>query len=143
MERFASMMDLNKVELIGQLTLDPVVQVDSSGRLRATLRLAVESTVEKASGGTESDTEYHTVFLFGKLANIAKKYLKEGDRILVSGVGRYQSLADLSRRGHLRKGLEVVAENLIMLGNKNKFATDARSEDKDAEDTKTDENGEG
>lgn len=111
-------MDLNNVELIGRLVIDPDIRTDLSGQPRATLRISVQRDVVDESGRTQSDTDCHTVFLFGNLVNVAEKYLKEGDRILVSGVGRYQQLEDLSQRGHLRLCLEVVADSLVLFGSK-------------------------
>ena len=123
-------MDLNKIQLIGHLTMPPAMDVGDDGVLRAALRLSVERTGKEKSGETVEDTDYHTVFLYGKLATIAEKYLKEGDRVCVSGVGRYQSFDYISRAGHQRRGLEVVGSDLILLGGrKRQDHTDRSSDD--------------
>ena len=77
---------INKVILIGNLGADPEVRYLPSGDPVANLRLATsESWKDRETGETKERTEWHSVVIFGKLAEIAKTYLHKGSRIYVEG----------------------------------------------------------
>ncbi|ADC64104.1 single-stranded DNA-binding protein [Allochromatium vinosum] len=77
---------INKVILIGNLGADPEVRYLPSGDPVANLRLATsESWKDRNTGETQERTEWHSVVIFGKLAEIARTYLHKGSRIYVEG----------------------------------------------------------
>lgn len=77
---------VNKVILIGNLGQDPEVRFMPSGNPVASLRLATtDSWMDKQSGQRQERTEWHTLVMFNKLAEIAQQYLKKGSRIYVEG----------------------------------------------------------
>jgi len=77
---------VNKVILIGNLGKDPEVRTMQNGNKVANISIATsESWRDKASGERKEKTEWHRVVIFGKLADIAEKYLKKGSKVYVSG----------------------------------------------------------
>lgn len=77
---------INKVILIGNLGADPEVRYLPSGDPVANLRLATsERWKDRETGETKERTEWHSVVIFGKLAEVAKTYLHKGSRIYVEG----------------------------------------------------------
>ena len=112
------MMDLNKIELIGRLTADPDARGSEKAVKCVTLRMATNRDARDASGKAHQQAEYHSVVMFGKLAKAAKKYLKQGDRLFVSG--RIQTNVWVSKGGPRKSKAEIIAETLIMLGSKPK-----------------------
>src|SRR5580692_7862707 len=77
---------INKVILIGHLGQDPEVRALPSGSSIANLRIATtESWKDKQSGEFKVQTEWHTVVLFGRTAEVAAEYLKKGSQVFIEG----------------------------------------------------------
>jgi single-strand DNA-binding protein len=107
-------MDLNKIELIGRLTADPDARDGVIDAPRTYVRLATGRAWKDAQGKLHHETGFHAVVMFGRLGEIAKQYLKKGDRIYVEG--RLQRSDYNTPSGYLQSRIEVVGINLIMLG---------------------------
>ena len=113
-ERFMHM-DLNKIQLIGRLTADPDVRVAEGRTPRAVVRFATNRVWKDAkSGQTHREVEFHALVMFGKLALVAQKHLKRADRLYVQG--RVQTVQLTGKNGRRTSRVEVIAENIIMLG---------------------------
>ena len=66
---------VNKVILIGNVGQDPETRAMPSGRSVVNLRLATsESWRDKQTGEQKEQTEWHTVVMFDRLAEIAAEY---------------------------------------------------------------------
>ncbi len=77
---------VNKVILLGRLGGDPEVRVLNNGDSVTTLSVATsEEWKDKSSGEKKEKTEWHRVVIFGKLAEIAGKYLKKGSQVYFEG----------------------------------------------------------
>ncbi|MBK1708309.1 single-stranded DNA-binding protein [Marichromatium gracile] len=77
---------VNKVILIGNLGADPEIRYMPSGDAVANLRLATsESWRDRATGETRERTEWHNVAIFGKVAEVAKQYLRKGSKVYIEG----------------------------------------------------------
>lgn len=106
-------MSLNKVQLIGNLTRDPEVRTTASGQMVATLGIATNRAWTSTTGEKKEQSEFHNVVVWGKLADIASKYLAKGRRVYVEG--RLQTRDWQGQDGVKRYRTEIIAENLIML----------------------------
>ena len=88
---------LNKVQLIGNLGADPEVRSTTNGSRVATLSIATSRQWTGKGGDKQEKTEWHRVVLwntnFNKLADIAEKYCKKGDKVYVEGAHRVPHLA--------------------------------------------------
>src|SRR5688572_26605147 len=106
---------LNKVILIGNLGADPETRAMPSGMTVANLRIATsESWKDRQSGESQKRTEWHTVAVFGKLAEIASEYLRKGSQVYVEGRLRTRKWQD--KQGNDRYTTEIVANEMLMLG---------------------------
>jgi single-strand DNA-binding protein len=76
-------MSLANVALVGNLVKAPEQIQFSSGRTKTTLVLAVNGS-GKASGKTNT-ADFYRVETWGKLAELAAKYLNKGNQVSVSG----------------------------------------------------------
>lgn len=107
-------MDLNKVMLIGRLTRDPEVRTIQSGEMVATFAIATgRQWTDKASGQKKSQTEFHNVVAWRKLADIASQYMKKGQQVYIEGHLQTRSWDDPT--GQKKYRTEVVADNVILL----------------------------
>ncbi|MDR5907215.1 single-stranded DNA-binding protein [Franzmannia qiaohouensis] len=105
---------VNKVILIGNLGQDPEVRFLPSGNPVANLRIATtDSWTDRQSGQRQERTEWHTVVLFNKLAEIAQQYVKKGSRIYIEG--RLQTRKWQGQDGQDRYSTEIVANDMQML----------------------------
>ncbi len=130
------MSGLNKVMLIGRLGRDPEVRYSNGGDPVATFCLATSENWTDKRGEKQDRTEWHNVVIWGKLAEIAKKYLVKGSQIYVEG--RLQTRDWTDRDGQKRKTTEVIVGYLTMLdkkrdGGANPNYTDAGSYSQDPE----------
>jgi len=103
------MSSVNKVTLIGNLGRDPDVRTTNSGDKVCNLSLATaESWKDKNSGERKEKTEWHRVVLFGKLAEIAEKYLAKGSKVYLEGQLKTRKWKDQS--GQDKYTTEVVLQ---------------------------------
>ncbi|MED5501104.1 MAG: single-stranded DNA-binding protein [Pseudomonadota bacterium] len=105
---------VNKVILIGNLGQDPEVRFLPSGNPVCNLRIATtDSWTDRQSGQRQERTEWHTVVLFNKLAEIAQQYVKKGSRIYIEG--RLQTRKWQGQDGQDRYSTEIVGNDMQML----------------------------
>jgi len=111
------MTDLNKVTLLGTLSIDPISRKMPSGSAYARFTLVTGYTWKDAKkiGRVEDG---HTIVAFGKLAEIAAQYLKKGDRVYVEGRLKTWKGRESGQARNVRN--EVLLTNLIMLGKASK-----------------------
>ena len=77
---------INKVILVGNLGREPDVKFSSDGKAIANLAVATsESWTDKTTGQKQEKTEWHRVVIFGRLADIAQKYLHKGSKVYIEG----------------------------------------------------------
>ncbi|MDO8512354.1 MAG: single-stranded DNA-binding protein [bacterium] len=107
--------DLNKVQLIGRLTQDPEVRTTPTGLTVATFSVATNRQWKDAAGATQSQTEYHNIVAWRKLADIIKQYLTKGKQIYVEGY--LQTRSWVGTQDNLKRyRTEIIADNIIFLG---------------------------
>jgi single-strand DNA-binding protein len=106
----------NKVQLIGHLGSDPEIKEISGGKKIAKWSLATNESYRTAEGETKKETQWHNIVAWGKLAEIAEKYLQKGQEICVEGKLTNRSYED--KNGETRYFTEIVANDVLMLGKK-------------------------
>ena len=80
------MASINKVIIIGNLGRDPEVRYTPNGNAVCNLRVATtRSWKNKDSGDKVEETEWHTVALYDRAAEIAGEYLKKGRPVYIEG----------------------------------------------------------
>lgn len=105
---------VNKVILIGNVGQDPDVRFLPSGNPVCNLRMATsDSWTDRQTGQRQERTEWHSVVLFNKLAEIAQQYVHKGSRLYIEG--RLQTRKWQGQDGQDRYSTEVVANDMQML----------------------------
>lgn len=110
---------LNKAQVIGHLGQEPKITVMDKGR--GTIASFSVATTEKgftAKDGTQipDRTEWHNVVCFGRIADVAKNYLRKGSKVFIEGKMRTRQYED--RNGVKRSIMEINAELIEMLDSK-------------------------
>lgn len=104
---------LNKVFLIGSVG-NIETRVINNGDSVATISLATdESYVNKQTGQKVEQTEWHRVVVFGKLAEIASRYVTKGSKLHIEGKLRTR---EWEKDGVKRYTTEIVMNEMLMLG---------------------------
>jgi single-strand DNA-binding protein len=106
----------NNVKLIGHLGKDPEIRTFESGKKMATFSLATSDSYKNQKGEKVEDTQWHTLVIWGKLADIAGQYLKKGSEIAVEGKLVHRSYETAA--GEKRYVTEINVNDMLMLGSK-------------------------
>ena len=107
-------MSVNKVFLLGRLGRDPEVRYTQNQTTVANLRIATTERRPDGNGGWADATEWHTVVVFGKQADIVKQYLTKGREVFIEGSLRTRQWQDQS--GQKRYSTEIVARDIRFVG---------------------------
>ena len=112
---------VNKVLLIGHCVADPEMRHTQGGDPIAHLRIATnESWKDKNTGEKKESVEFHRVVIFGKVAEIAEKYLRKGSKVYIEGKIQTRKWQDQS--GADKYTTEIVLSGfdgkMVMLGEK-------------------------
>lgn len=111
------MRGINKVILIGNLGQDPETRHMPNGGSVTNLRIATnESWKDKETGEKKEKTEWHSVVMFKRLAEIAAEYLRKGASVYIEG--KLQTRKWQDKEGNDRYTTEIVANEMQMLGGK-------------------------
>lgn len=109
---------LNKVMIIGHLGRDPEMRYTPSGRPVTNFSVATSRSWTTADGERREETEWFNVVAWGSLAEICNEYLAKGQQVYVEG--RLQTRQWEDDEGKKRKTIEIVAKEMIMLGERKK-----------------------
>jgi single-strand DNA-binding protein len=111
------MASVNKVILIGNLGKDPEVRYTPNGNAVCTLRMATTRTWKnKDSGDKMEETEWHSVVLYDRQAEVAGEYLKKGRPVYIEGRLKTRKWQD--KEGADRYTTEIVADSMQLLGSR-------------------------
>jgi single-strand DNA-binding protein len=109
------MRGVNKVILVGNVGQDPESRFMPNGKAVTNLRIATsESWKDKQTGDQREATEWHTVVMYDRLAEIAVEYLKKGSQVYIEGKLRTRKWQD--KEGRDRYTTEINANEMQMLG---------------------------
>jgi single-strand DNA-binding protein len=106
----------NKVQLIGNLGMDPELHTTQNGKAWTRFSLATSESYQNAGGEKVKDTQWHNLILWGKVAEIASKYLKKGSEVAIEGKLISRSYND--KKGDKKYVTEVEVQELLLLGKK-------------------------
>jgi single-strand DNA-binding protein len=104
----------NKVQLIGNLGTAPEVKTFESGKKVAKFRMATSEVYRNAKGEKVTETQWHNLVMWGKLAEIAEKHLTVGKEVAVEGKLVNRSYND--KEGNTKYITEIQVNELLMLG---------------------------
>lgn len=75
----------NKVQLIGNLGVNPEVKEFDGGKKLAKFSLATNENYKNAKGEKITDTQWHNLIAWGNTANYIEKFLKKGMEVAIDG----------------------------------------------------------
>lgn len=104
---------VNKVILIGRLGADPDVRYFPNGSGVANLRLATTDGYKDKDGQYVEQTEWHSVAIFGKKAEIAEKYLKKGSLVYIEGQLYTEKWTDKEGKERSKTGIKASEMQLM------------------------------
>ncbi|HJV20834.1 MAG TPA: single-stranded DNA-binding protein [Sediminibacterium sp.] len=106
----------NKVQLIGNLGQEPDVKTIGEDRKVAHLSVATNENYRNAKGEKVTETQWHNIVAWGKLAELAEKYLHKGTEVVIEGKLINRNYTD--KQGVKRYVTEVQANELLILTKK-------------------------
>ncbi len=106
----------NKVLLIGNLGNAPEVKQTETGKKLVKFSVATNETYRNANGDKVKETQWHNLIVWGKLADIAEKYLNKGSEVAIEGKLINRNYTD--KEGNKKYVTEVQVNELLMLGGK-------------------------
>eukprot|EP01029_Cantina_marsupialis_P007932 TRINITY_DN1906_c0_g2_i1.p1 TRINITY_DN1906_c0_g2~~TRINITY_DN1906_c0_g2_i1.p1 ORF type:complete len:139 (-),score=24.02 TRINITY_DN1906_c0_g2_i1:147-563(-) len=109
-------MSVNKVILVGNVGKDPEVRYLDNGVAVANFPLATSETYTNKKDEKVTQTEWHNVVIWRKLAEICENHVKKGMQIYIEGSIRTRSWED--KDGNKKYTTEVIGTTMRMLGKK-------------------------
>jgi len=103
-------MNLNKVFILGRLTVDPQLRSTAGGQSVASFGLATNRVWTDKAGAKQEAVEFHNVVVWGRQAEIASKFLIKGSLVLIEG--RLQTRSWDDKQGQKRRTTEIIAERM-------------------------------
>ena len=106
----------NKVQLIGHLGNQPDVRNTESGKKWARFSVATNEVYRNAKGEKVTETQWHNLVAWGKVAEIAEKFLTKGSEVAIEGKLINRNYTD--KEGIKKYITEVQVNEVLLLGNK-------------------------
>ncbi|AMR31974.1 single-stranded DNA-binding protein [Mucilaginibacter sp. PAMC 26640] len=106
----------NSVRLIGNLGMDPEVKTFENNRKLARLSIAVNESYKNEKGEKITETQWHTIVMWGAQASLAESLLKKGDPIAIEGKLASRNYND--KDGVKRYVTEIVVNEFVKIGAK-------------------------
>jgi len=118
--------------IIGNLGRDPEMRYTPSGRPVTTFSVATSRSWNTADGEKRVETEWFNVVAWGNLAEICKQYLAKGQQVYVEG--RLQTRHWDDADGNKHTSVEIVANEMIILGDRRETSDASTGEPETEED---------
>lgn len=112
------MLNLNRAQVLGNLTRDPEMRFTPNGQAVSNFTIATNRKWKNQDGTDGEATEYHDIVVWGKQAENVTPMLKKGDPVFAEG--RLQTRNWEGQDGVKRYKTEIIAETVIALGLKGK-----------------------
>ena len=106
----------NKVIIVGHLTRDIEIRYTQTGTTIAGTAIATSRKWKNQNGEQQEETMFIDVSFFGKVAEIASKYLHKGSKVLLDGRLKFEQWT--SQDGSKRSKHVLVVETMQMLDTK-------------------------
>lgn len=106
----------NKVQLIGHLGAKPEVKKMESGKKRAVFSIATSESFRNTKGEKQTETQWHRIVAWGKIADIAEQYLDKGKEVAIEGKLTNRHYED--KEGNRRFVTEIVVMEILLIGSK-------------------------
>ncbi len=115
----------NRVTIIGYLGHNPELRYTQSNIAISNLRVAV-SAKRKDGNEWKLHTDWFSVICFGKSAENVNKFLQKGKQVFIEG--RLQNRSWEDKSGNKQNVTEIIANQVIFLGNRTTNNSDDNKE---------------
>ncbi|MBU2949997.1 single-stranded DNA-binding protein [Tamlana agarivorans] len=112
----------NKVQLIGNVGNEPEITNLESGKKVAKFSIATNESYKDSNGEKVTNTQWHNIVAWGKIAEIVEKYVGKGKEVALEG--KLTSRSYETKEGEKRYVTEVVVDEILLLGIKGDNATE-------------------
>jgi single-strand DNA-binding protein len=104
----------NKVQLIGNVGAKPEIKDIENGKKFAKFSMATNEKYRNANGENVTETTWHNLVAWGKVAEICEKYITKGCEIAIEGKLISRSYED--KQGVKKYITEVQVNEILLLG---------------------------
>lgn len=103
----------NHVSLIGRAGTDAVCKTLEKGQKVSNLSLATTEKWTNEQGAKVERTDWHSLVIWGKSAELAERFIKKGNLIAVEGALQYREYTD--KEGQKRHIAEIKVDKFYLL----------------------------
>ncbi len=103
----------NRVNLIGNLGMDPQVRETSNGKKMAKFTMATSETYRNSKGDKVTETQWHNIVAWGNQATYVEKYMEKGQQVAIEGKLTHREYKDT--KGEKRFITEIVVHEILIL----------------------------
>jgi single-strand DNA-binding protein len=104
----------NKVQLVGNIGNAPEIKEIAGGKKVANFSLATNEVWKDANGEKQTETQWHRLVAWGKLAELIEKYTSKGSEIMIEGKLINRSYVD--KNNETKYITEVEVRELMLMG---------------------------
>lgn len=120
------MANLNRVQLIGNLTRDVEVKYTGKGTAIADISIAINRKWKDQDNQMKEETTFVDLTAFGKTAELAGQYISKGSSCYFEGRLNLETWEDKTS-GQKRSKMKVIIENMQFLGGKKESGSQPQS----------------
>lgn len=102
---------MNHVQLIGNTGKEVEIRTFDSGSKKASVSFATTKYFKNTKGEMEKRTQWHNLIAWGKNAELLKKAVDKGDRLIVNGSINYREYE--SKEGVKKQTTEILIDNFM------------------------------
>jgi single-strand DNA-binding protein len=106
----------NKVQLIGNIGNAPEIKDISNGKKMARFSIATNESYRSAKGERITETQWHNLVAWGKVAEIVEKYLHRGSEVAIEG--KLINRNYLDKDGNKKYITEIQVNEVLLFGEK-------------------------
>lgn len=108
----------NKVQLIGNLGNNPEIRTLEDGKKMARFSVATNENYRNTNGEKITETQWHNLVAWGKVAEIAEKLLQKGSEVAIEGKLMSRNYTD--KEGIKKYVTEIQVNEVLVFGDKSK-----------------------
>jgi len=106
----------NKVQLIGNVGNAPEIKTLENGKKMSRFSLATNEIYRNAKGEKVTETQWHNLVAWGKLAELTEKYFSKGKEVAIEGKLINRSYND--KDGNKKYISEIQVNEILLIGAK-------------------------
>lgn len=106
----------NKVQLVGNLGMNPEIKTLEGGKKLAKMSIAVNDSYKNSKGERVTETNWHNLVAWGKTVDVVEKHLSKGTEVAIEGKLISKSYTD--KEGKKRYKTEVQINELLVIDSK-------------------------